>query len=97
MRLSKLQKYILKACVNYRSTRISKKIIEGFYQSTAEVPKNIVNIITKSVDRLIAKELIVGYGRKTAKKWFIYNIRLTPRGKKIARTLQGKQQTLPLK
>lgn len=57
----------------------------------------MANVISRSVDRLISKQLLVGYGRKTARKWFVERVRLTPKGKTVARQMLGEQQTLPLK
>lgn len=95
MKLSNLQRYILKQCYN-NNFRISKKVIENFYQSKKIKPKSIVSDITKSVERMITKELIVGYGTKTAKKWYIKEVRLTPKGKKLVRGIFV-QQKLPFK
>jgi hypothetical protein len=52
--------------------------------------------MTKSLERLIDKGLMIGYGRRTPEKWFIDEIRLTDVGKKAARKLLGQQQKLPL-
>jgi len=99
MKLSQLQKHILRQCINSKGGKISKSVIDKFYSSKKTKPKaeGIVSIITKSVERLIHKELIIGFGKKTAHKWFIQEVKLTPKGKKIAKTLFGKQQKLPLK
>lgn len=96
MRLSSLQHYILTEC--FERGVLSKRHIEKFYERLAEKPspQDIQTIITKSVERLIAKELIVGYGKKTREKWFIKEIHLTRNGRKVARELLGKQQQLPL-
>ena len=94
MRLSALQKYILKQCFLGNNSKISKKVIENFYSLKTVKAKNIINDITKSVDRMIAKELIVGYGTKTAKKWYIREVMLTPKGKHLARETFV-QQKLP--
>jgi len=40
---------------------------------------------------------MTGYGVRTPHKWFIREVKLNPKGKKIAQTLHGKQQVLPLK
>lgn len=56
-----------------------------------------VNIITKSLERLIDKGFLVGYGARTPKKWFIKEIKLTAAGKRAAKGLQGKQVPLPFK
>lgn len=99
MKLSALQKYILKRCFEIRGNKISKALIFKFYNHSRTKPKlkDEITIITKSIERLIVKELIAGYGWKTAKKWFIREVKLTPRGRKTAKKLFGEQQKLPLK
>lgn len=96
MLLSSLQKYILKEC--FARGILTKRQLEEFYERSKQKPsrQDIQTIITKSVERLIAKELIAGFGKKTAQKWFVKEIRLTRKGRKIARELLGKQQQLPL-
>ena len=56
MKLSALQKYILKQCLQAK-----------------------------------------GFGEETAQKWFINQVKLTAKGKKVARGLLGVQQKLPFK
>jgi len=99
MKLSALQKYILKQCLQAKDKIISKKVLHDFYRQSVKPPKSkdIINIITKSVERLIKKELIVGFGEETAQKWFINQVKLTAKGKKVARGLLGVQQKLPFK
>jgi len=97
MKLSDLQKYILRqAWENPRKT-VGKTTIERFYSTLKDKParKDIITIITKSAERLIAKDLVTGFGHKTAKKWFITEIKLTAAGRKKARDLFGIQQKLP--
>ena len=96
MRLSRLQKYILLECFAQRG-KCNRKNLLQFYKKQKEKPKkdDQVNSITKSIERLITKELLVGYGSKTAQKWFINEIRLTTLGRRITRGLLGKQQQLP--
>lgn len=71
--------------------------MEKFYNGMKRKPspKDAINIITKSVERLIKKELVIGYGWKTPHKWFIRQVKLTPKGAKVARGLLGVQQRLP--
>ena len=99
MKLSSLQKYILKHCFESRGSQISKQKIFEFYKNQKKAPllKDEITIITKSIERLIVKELIAGYGWKTAHKWFIREVKLTPTGRKVAKTLFGTQQILPIK
>lgn len=96
MKLSSLQRHILKQCFKSPNFKVSKKIIESFYSSKTVKPKSIIDDITKSIDRMIKKELIVGYGIKTAHKWFIKEVKLTLKGKKMYRSIFT-QQKLPFK
>lgn len=70
-----------------------------FYDKQKRPPKteDRVNIVTKSLERLIDKGFLVGYGVRTPKKWFIKEIKLTAVGRRMAKTLQGKQVPLPFK
>ncbi|MFA6215004.1 MAG: hypothetical protein WC768_00370 [Patescibacteria group bacterium] len=99
MKLSALQKYILKQCAQTKDKVISKATLEHFYGNKSKSPKakDAINIITKSVERLIKKELVIGYGWKTPHKWFIKQVKLTPKGSKLAKSLFGFQQKLPFK
>ena len=97
MRLSQLQKYILLQCYFSKLKKYSKKDLFKFYNSQKRKPKEIQKVITKSIDRLIKKELLIGYGEHTPHKWYIKEIRLTLKGRKIAKQLRGEQQKLPLK
>jgi len=98
MKFSSLQKYILRQAYLNKG-KSSRKRLEKFYENKKKKPKqeDIVNIITKSIDRLIKKELMIGQGIKTAKKWFVKEIRLTPQGRKWAKKLLGEQLKLPFK
>lgn len=99
MHLSSLQKHILKQGLNSRGHKVSKKILSQFYLSRENSPKLVdqINIITKSVERLIKNGLAKGLGAKTAEKWLIKEVILTKLGIKKAKELLGKQQELPLK
>ncbi len=97
MKLSALQKYILKQCFQNRKKAVSKSVLEKFYNNKKEKPKELINVITKSVERLIKKELVIGYGWRTAHKWFIRHVKLTPKGLKVAKSLFGIQQKLPFR
>ena len=99
MRLSNLQTYILKKCHEQRG-QIPKKVLFSFYSDKKSKPsaEDMQNIITKSVDRLIKKELLVGFGKKTAQKWFVEKVKITAAGKKyIKEALKKRQQKLPIK
>ncbi len=97
MKLSKLQKYILVNSINNR--RNGRQRFNKFYSLLSKKPKQemITRIITKSLERLIDKGLMVGFGERTQFKWFIKEIKLTKTGKRLAKKLLGEQQKLPLK
>jgi len=99
MRISNLQKYILVNCYLSKAQKINRYIFEDYYKNKKKKPKkrDIQNIITKSIERLIQKELLIGYGRRTPHMWFIEKVRLTTRGRKRAKKLLGQQQQLPFK
>ena len=96
MKLSDLQKYIL--LISYENIgKTSKRTLFDYYKNKKKKPskEDQLNIITKSIDRLIKKELIAGFGKKTSKKWFIEKIKLTPKGKKEAvNIIKSKQKKL---
>ncbi len=97
--LSKLQKYVLRQGLESAGYKVSKKKLINFYNQQKAKPKkeDQINIITKSVDRLINRGLVKGYGLKTVKKWFVWQVILTKNGLRKARELAGQQQKLPLK
>ncbi len=98
MRLSPLQKFILVEVYTSKEKVYSRQGINRFYNSQSKKPKkgDQQNIITKSLERLIDKELMIGFGRRTPHKWFIREVKLTPMGRRLAKKLQGQQQLLPL-
>lgn len=97
MKLSKLQKFILKQTLISNKMKVARIIFEKFYSSEKSAPSKKIqaNIITKSIERLIDKGLLVGFGEKTQYKLFITQVKLTMPGKKIAQTLLGQQTQLP--
>ncbi|KKR06515.1 MAG: hypothetical protein UT32_C0018G0017 [Parcubacteria group bacterium GW2011_GWC2_39_14] len=98
MRLSNLQKYILRACFNAKGYRLNREVLLGFYDLTAKSKKELrAKIITQSIESLIDRELLVGYGLRTPHKWFITEIKLTEVGLKKTKKLLGEQLVLPLK
>lgn len=109
MRLSALQKHILLTSYGSPSTpaasgglrsggkRISRTVFHKFYEGKVMKQKAVVDVITRTLERLIDKGLMVGLGVRTPKKWYIKEVRLTPAGRKAARKLRGEQQRLPLK
>jgi len=97
--LSKLQQFILETCLENGGV-LSRSIIDKNHsQSTSRAQKeHYKKIITQSIERLIDRGLLVGYGMKTKEKLFITKIRLTPQGKReISLIRKSKQKKLPLR
>ncbi len=99
MRLSNLQKYILVEMLTTKTRTIFRKRFNRFYDKIKERPSDeiIVKDISKSLDRLIDKGMMVGYGVRTAHKWYIKEVKLLPPGKALAKKLLGEQMTLPFR
>ena len=99
MRLSKLQQYILLKALARRGQKIERGIFLDFYKNKKSVAKAELHtkIITRSLENLIDKELMIGYGLRTSQKWFIHQVQLTSRGKRLARKLLGEQMRLPFR
>lgn len=102
MRLSKLQKYILEKCYNFKCALPSD--FYGFYLPARASGKSvkgrklIQDIVHKSLDSLVAGEMLTALGKKTAKKWFIHKVKLTNLGKKLTiKIIKNRQHKLPLK
>lgn len=91
MRLSDLQKYILKQTY-VAGPRCPRTVFERYYKKTSE---NDQDVITRSIERLIGRGLLVGYGHKTSEKFYIQKVSLTPTGRKVARELRLRDQQLP--
>jgi transposase len=100
MRLSVLQQFILLSCDAALGKRKKRKGLEQFYAKRKGRPskKDAQNAVTRSIERLIEKELLVGYGVRTPHKWYIKEIRLTAKGRKIAdQLLRSQQPELPFR
>jgi len=98
MNLSPLQKYILVRCAE-KSSKVDRKIFCAFYANREKKPKerNLQNVITNSLESLIDREYLVGYGKRTPHKWFMTHVELTLRGLKAAEeVLRERQNKLPL-
>lgn len=85
MRLSILQKNILRICSGNKGGKINRNLIKSSAQK----------IVTKSLERMIDRGLLVGYGVRTPEKWYIKEIRLTPLGRRVSKKLRGEQARLP--
>ncbi|MDP2684132.1 MAG: hypothetical protein Q8P20_03675 [bacterium] len=98
MRLSQLQKYILLSVYSARNN-VKRNIFLKFYDKQKKKPKKVdqQGIITRSMESLIEKGLMIGFGRRTPEKWFIEDVKLTSKGKKQVKKLYGEQQILPFK
>lgn len=89
MPLSDLQKSILKTAWESKQAKVPRQTFTVFYT------KHRTNVISRSLERLIDRGLIVGFGEKTQYKLFITKIKLTPKGKKTAQKILGQQTELP--
>lgn len=98
MRFSALQRAILVTAYETRVVPVSRRVFRAFYAGRTKAPKvkDQENDITRSIERLIDRGLLSGYGRRTPAKWYIEAVRLTPTGRNLARRLRGEQQRLPL-
>lgn len=96
MRLSALQRYVLRECYQYAKPRVPRQIFTNFYKKPAATAI-VTDSITMSLERLIDRGMLIGFGRRTPRKWFIEEVKLTPLGRRTARASYGKQQQLPLK
>jgi hypothetical protein len=98
MRLSDLQKYILLKGLD-KSGKFTRDKLTRFYDQhhRKTKPKQRIKAITRSLERLINKELMIGYGMRTPHKWFIKEIKLTAKGRQVMLKLLNKQQKLPFK
>lgn len=97
MKLSLLQKFILKESFGIKGV-ISRNRYHKYYNGKKNPARlKQVKIISKSIDRLIDKGLMVGFGEKTKHKWFIKEIKLTPAGRLVSKKLTGEQKSLPFK
>jgi len=98
MIFSPLQQYILKECYGRTGKKIDRKIFVNFYAKNSKAKIELhTKIITKSIERLISREMLVGYGIRTAKRWFISGVKMTgPGRKKWQKFLNRKQKKLPI-
>jgi hypothetical protein len=105
MYLSSLQKFIVLQCFDkgparYASAsvagggKVDRKTFRQFYekQESRASLKYEEGIITNSLERLINKELLIGYGRRTSHKWFITHVKLTNKGIKMAKQVLALKQ-----
>jgi len=98
MKLSRLQKFILQQSYD-KGKKVPRSQFYKFYDGKKLPPKaeDKVKILTKSLERLIDRGLLVGFGEITEYKWYIREVKLTNRGKAAAKKLLGVQAVLPLR
>lgn len=93
MKLSQLQKFILIQSL-FQGGKIERQIFRRFYSKGNKITKEKYqeSIITKSLEHLIDRELMIGYGKRTPHKWFITQVSLTKKGAKISQNLLEERQ-----
>lgn len=97
MPFSELQKFILKQNL-MSGDKMAREGLLSFYVRQGKAKRMLqTKIITRSVESLIDRGLLLGYGVRTPHKWFIHEIRLTTAGRRAARELLGRQLSLPLR
>jgi hypothetical protein len=92
MALSALQRFILRECYQFPKPRVPRLPFTKFYARSTH-PN--ADSITVSLERLIDRGFLIGFGRRTPKKWFIEEVKLTSLGRSTARSTYGKQQQFP--
>lgn len=99
MKLSNLQKYILDHIWASKKTKVNRHKFMKFYDKVKKAPNKElqIKIISRSLERLINRGILVGFGERTKHKRYIKEVKFTPVGRKIARKLQGEQVELPFK
>jgi len=97
MRFSRLQQYILLRALLKPMQKVDREGFLNFYKKQTRPPKPFlqIKIVSKSLEGLIDKEMLVGYGVRTPHKWFIKEVRLTNKGRAAAQKLLGEQMALP--
>lgn len=97
MRFGPLQKYILLVSRSKRGW-IDREIFLGYYQHSKKKPskEDRVNSVTKALEKMVRRNLMVASGVKTSEKFFINTVKLTPEGRKAIKNLLGSQQRLPI-
>lgn len=77
--------------------RVSRGFFDQYLLGKKRKRKDAIDTVTKSLENLIDKGLLAGYGVRTPKKWYIKEVGLTSAGRRIAKRLGDKRQKLPLK
>ena len=85
-------------CYNSKVATVDRGRFLIFYKGKKTPKENLrTKIITGSIESLIDKELMTGYGVRTPHKWFIKQVSLTSKGKTQVKKLLGEQMKLKLK
>lgn len=86
--LSQLQQYILRQLL--RKGSLHPRFLKQFYQSLSKKPssEDQLTSIARSIDRLIERGYVVGWGKKTKEKWFVEKVKLTPQGLLYAKKIR---------
>jgi len=93
---SLLQRHILKECFARKGQKVGRRFFNTFYADKKVKAKDQINAITKCLERLIDNGLLIGYGTRTPKKWFIREVKLTKLGiKKWVQWIASRQAKLP--
>jgi len=105
---SLLQRHILKECFARKGQKVGRRFFNTFYPAPDATrrygagadkkakAKDQINAITKCLERLIDTGLLIGYGTRTPKKWFIREVKLTKLGiKKWVAWIASRQAKLP--
>ena len=88
-RLSSLQKYLLKKCLEEKGETPREKFKNYFENKKI---KNQEKVLTQSLEALIKRDLLRGFGRRTPEKWFLIKVSLTSLGRLTAKKLVKKKQ-----
>ena len=97
--LSRLQQYILEECVMAKGGSISRRILDANYKASQSRARGeyFKKIITQSIERLIARGFLVGYGVKNKEKLFIDKVKLTAEGRRrVQQWRESRQAKLTL-
>lgn len=100
MRLSRLQKFILFKCHEARNATERKAAFYSHYpEKEWKENKNSIQIrVQNSIENMVKKNWAVAEGYKTMKKFYIERVKLTAKGKKLAKGLiMKKQRQLPIR
>lgn len=107
---SLLQRHILKECFARKKDKVKRGAFATFYPVKSPQPgasakgggfnrinrKNQIDTLTKCLERLINRGLLVGYGTRTREKWFIREVRMTPLGRREwVKWIASRQAKLP--